>query len=216
MFYYLYEIKNLINNKIYVGVHKTTHIDDGYMGSGKVILRAIQKNGIENFIKTILETFENSEEMFAREKEVVTDEFLARPDTYNLRRGGSGGFDYLNKTGLNLTGKSYKSHRKAWDTFVNKNPDNLQDHRDRWSKIQPLGAIVRSLKYPDGTFLNRKHTDETKQKMRKSAVGKQQGDRNSQYGLMWITDGTESKKIKKDSPILAGWRKGRICPNLRL
>jgi len=44
MFYYLYEIKNLINNKIYVGVHKTNDLNDGYMGSGKVIRRAIKKS----------------------------------------------------------------------------------------------------------------------------------------------------------------------------
>lgn len=37
MFYYLYQITNLVNNKIYVGVHKTHKFDDGYMGSGKVI-----------------------------------------------------------------------------------------------------------------------------------------------------------------------------------
>ena len=51
--------------------------------------------------------------MFAREKEVVTDEFLARPDTYNLRRGGFGGFDYINKLGLNdRTGTIFSTEQK--------------------------------------------------------------------------------------------------------
>ena len=100
MFYYLYEIKNLINGKIYVGVHKTKNLDDGYMGSGKVICAAIAKYGIDNFTKTILEQFDNSTAMFAREKEVVTEEFLLREDVYNLRRGGTGGFDYIHATGI--------------------------------------------------------------------------------------------------------------------
>lgn len=56
MKYYLYQITNLVNNKIYVGVHKTTDMNDGYMGSGKVIRAAIEKYGAENFKKDILET----------------------------------------------------------------------------------------------------------------------------------------------------------------
>ena len=80
MFYYLYQITNIVNNKIYVGVHKTNDKSDGYMGSGKVIKRAIEKHGINNFQKVILETFENSEAMYAREKEIVTEEFLSRDD----------------------------------------------------------------------------------------------------------------------------------------
>jgi len=67
------------------------------MGSGKVIRAAIAKHGAHNFEKVILETFETSEAMYAREKEVVNEEFLLREDVYNLRRGGSGGFDFLNK-----------------------------------------------------------------------------------------------------------------------
>lgn len=113
MFYYLYEIRNNLNDKIYVGVHKTTDMDDGYMGSGKILLRAISKNGIENFTKTILETFATSEQMYAREKEVVTDEFLLREDVYNLRRGGTGGFDYINRSGITkFKGKQHSEETK--------------------------------------------------------------------------------------------------------
>lgn len=113
MHYYLYEIRNNIDGKIYIGVHKTKVLDDGYMGSGLIIKRAIEKHGVVNFTKTILETFETQEEMFAREKEIVTEEFLLREDTYNLRRGGYGGWDYLNKTGKNLrTGMIHSEESK--------------------------------------------------------------------------------------------------------
>ncbi len=43
MFYYLYEVRNNINGKIYVGVHKTRDLNDGYMGSGKVLNRSMGK-----------------------------------------------------------------------------------------------------------------------------------------------------------------------------
>ena len=113
MFYYMYEIKNHINGKIYVGVHKTKNINDGYMGSGKVILQAIDKYGVENFSKTILEYFDSEIEMFFREKEIVNDDFLLREDVYNLRKGGMGGFDYINSSGIcKFKGKTHSSEAK--------------------------------------------------------------------------------------------------------
>jgi len=51
MFYLLYEITNLINDKNYIGQHITKDINDGYMGSGHAITAAIKKYGRENFKK---------------------------------------------------------------------------------------------------------------------------------------------------------------------
>ncbi|XAO54378.1 homing endonuclease [Yersinia phage vB_YenM_P8] len=95
--YTVYQITNKINNKIYIGVHKTDNIDDKYMGTGKLILKAHKKYGIENFQKDILFVFdsinesENENLAFAKEADLVDQEFVNRPDTYNIDLGGRGG-----------------------------------------------------------------------------------------------------------------------------
>lgn len=51
--YIVYQITNLLNSKIYIGVNKISdpNIDDGYMGSSKYLANAIRKNGAHNFKK---------------------------------------------------------------------------------------------------------------------------------------------------------------------
>ena len=98
MFYTIYKITNTINKKYYVGKHQTSHLDDGYMGSGKLLKAAIKKYGIENFTKEILFVFDNEEEMNQKEKELV----ILSESSYNLCEGGKGGFSYVNAKGLNL------------------------------------------------------------------------------------------------------------------
>lgn len=92
MYYIIYELKNKINNKIYVGYHKTKNLSDGYMGSGKHIKRAIKKYGIDSFEKRILHFCSNEAEMKALESKIVNEEFIKREDTYNIKVGGHGGF----------------------------------------------------------------------------------------------------------------------------
>jgi len=91
MFYIIYKTTNLLDNKIYIGAHATKDINDGYMGSGKYLKRAMMKYGIENFQKEVLFVFTNKEDMFAKEAEIVSEDFITTANTYNIKPGGSGG-----------------------------------------------------------------------------------------------------------------------------
>jgi hypothetical protein len=199
MFYYLYQITNKVNGKIYVGVHKTRNLNDGYMGSGKIIKTAIEKYGIDNFEKVIQEAFENAEAMYAREKEIVTEEFLSRDHVYNLRRGGDGGFDFINK---NLTEKDRSILGKKGG-FANKHKwsdEILQRAREGWSKggKKTVEQIRTGKRKMHKSFLGKHHSDETKQKMsntireRKLGIG----EKNSQYGTRWAWVHNDEKVIK--------------------
>lgn len=68
MYGVIYKTTNLVNGKIYIGQHKTQIIDDGYIGSGKLIRLAIEKYGIENFVREILELVQSKEEADLKEE----------------------------------------------------------------------------------------------------------------------------------------------------
>ena len=62
-YYLIYKITNLVNCKMYIGKHQTDDIDDEYMGSGKILKRAISKYGVDCFRKEYLMLCESKEEM---------------------------------------------------------------------------------------------------------------------------------------------------------
>lgn len=192
-------------------------MDDGYMGSGKVIKRAIEKHGIDNFTKVILETFDNAEDMYAREKEVVTEEFLNREDVYNLRRGGHGGFEYINKKGLNVDIESQKQiNFYLKEEWQQKKLNGFNSYFSKFSYEDVSIEMKRRavLSYKNGRKSSFKELNKTKEFQLKRIkkfvdIGHAQGEKNSQYGTMWITNEIENKKIRKDETIPDGWRKGR-------
>lgn len=197
-YFYLYKITNILNGKYYIGVHKTKNLDDNYMGSGKYLQNAKKKYGIENFEKEILEYFDSVEEMYLREAEIVNEEFLKLEETYNLKLGGNGGWDYINKFVLK---KLFKN--KEWKEKFSK---IMSENNKKYPR-----KVSEKFKY---SFLCKKHSKETKEKIGKANAIHQLGEGNSQYGTCWIYSLIlkQCKKIKKEelgSYLELGWNQGR-------
>jgi len=212
MFYIIYKITNQIDGKFYVGSHKTKDLNDTYMGSGKYLQAAQKKYGIDNFVKEILHVFDNPDDMYAKEAEIVNEDFLVTQNTYNLKVGGFGGFDYINAnpqkylTEKRLSALMPRSEQlKRWKEKWENDPT----FRERQKEIGKMGSKAALEKYPNGIWFGRSHTDETKNKMKAAAVDRGKGETNSQFGTIWITNEKDNMKIPKDGPIPVGWRKGR-------
>lgn len=85
----IYEIKNKINGKVYIGQHSSNKLGS-YWGSGKLIKRAIEKYGIENFERIILENCSNKNQLNEREIYWIKEKDSINSG-YNLTEGGTGG-----------------------------------------------------------------------------------------------------------------------------
>ena len=203
MLYTTYKIINNLNGKIYIGCHQTKDIDDGYMGSGKLIKRAINKDGIENFTKEIIGTFDSVDQMFIEEQNLISK---LDPD-YNIHSGGNGGWNYVNETGKNNNTKT----KKQKEVIYKKISKKLTGRKPHPNSMRALIESHKN-KAPEDymTFLGKTHTEETKKKIGLANSKHQKGKGNSQYGTMWITDGTNNQKIKKTDTIPGGWNRGRI------
>ena len=203
-YYLVYKITNLINNKIYIGVHKTNNKNDSYMGSGKGIKTAIRKYGLSNFKKTIIRECSNSEEMFNLESELVTSKFVSKNYTYNQKIGGHGGFDHIDYTDPDMLEKWKASGRKS-QKLTKEKIARKRSEDPEYNKLY-LASMNK--------FAGKKHSQLTKEKIGKANSIKQKGSKNSQFGTCWIMNLSLklNKKIPKsdlDSFINFGWIKGR-------
>lgn len=93
-----YKTTNRVNGKVYYGIHNGTS-DDGYLGSGVAIQRAIEKYGAENFCREDLKQFDTEESAYEYEAHMVTEEVVNDPNTYNMTLGGRGGFSHIDNRG---------------------------------------------------------------------------------------------------------------------
>jgi hypothetical protein len=224
LYHYVYKITNKVNNKFYVGVHKTVDLNDGYFGSGKLIKRAIAKYGIDNFEKTIIYYATTEEEAYELEALIVDEDFISRKDTYNLNVGGQGGWYAANQT-------TSLEMRKAWGkksgklAVLNKtgiHDPAFNDIKDEWRKLaikaqKEKGVGIYDKKVQAKGVLGAL-SEESKIKRKNSLknIKHQQGSRNSQYGKMWIynIETHENTRINKEDEIPEGWAKGRKINSL--
>ena len=213
MFYIIYKTTNKINNKFYIGKHQTNDLNDGYLGSGTLLKRAIQKHGRQNFKKEVLFVFDNEQDMNSKEKELV----VVSEDTYNLCEGGQGGFGYINRNGLNI---DIDQQRKLNPNLMKKAIKNrdlvlgkLRKNKKWKEKYSLKMKEIMISRYQNGfkpTFLGKTHSEKSKKLIGEKNSIHQQGSNNSQFGTIWNTNGLENRKIKKEDIIPDGWNRGRI------
>ena len=113
MYYLIYKITNKLNGKIYIGQHMTEDLNDGYMGSGVAIRRAIKKYGEENFSKEVLCFCTDWDTMNSMEEAIVNEAFVSKPETYNMIIGGNNGYG-------TIAGNSNKGrkHTPEWNRKI--------------------------------------------------------------------------------------------------
>lgn len=142
--YIVYITINLCNGKFYIGVHKTNpEVFDGYIGCGiyrqnqatKDIAfhNAVKKYGYENFRRTIIKIFPDTEEgkkqAYELEKVLVNETLLKSKFVYNTSLGGAGSVDLKQcKTVymFDLKGEYLRSFRSTGEAALFLDPENFE------------------------------------------------------------------------------------------
>lgn len=99
MYYFIYKTTNIENGKYYYGAHSTNNLNDGYLGSGIALKKAIEKYGKEKFCREIVEFCDTKDEMYLKE-EIIVKIHYKKEECYNMNVGGKGGWNYVNSNGL--------------------------------------------------------------------------------------------------------------------
>lgn len=142
----IYKITNLINNKIYIG--KSIKNDPNYLGSGLLINRSIEKYGIKNFKKDIIEeSISTIDEL--NEKEKYWIKYFNSTDLnigYNIAYGGDGGdlitnnpnkehfLEYCKNRKGEKNGMFGKKHRPDSIKKMSENKKGQNKGRPTWNK----------------------------------------------------------------------------------
>ncbi len=84
-----------------------------------------------------------------------------------------------------------------------------KDNKDEQNPARVSEGLKRYYAENPPMFIGCKHSNKTKQLISIANAVAQLGERNSQFGTCWITDGKANKKIKRNDPLPSGWLYGR-------
>jgi len=185
----IYKATNLINNKSYIGQtqnslkqRKNEHINHAKSNRYSMIFhKAIRKYGNDNFKWEVLCECNDIDELNKMEKHHIKEHntFIDNGNGYNMTTGGDGytvSEETRKKMSRTRTGK--KASDKAIQSKMGKNNHmygkygkNNPNFGRKQSK-ETKSKISKSNKGRVGGFLNKLHSNETKQKMSEKKLGK--------------------------------------------
>ena len=196
---FVYKVTNKINDKSYVGYHITENSDDGYLGSGTYIKRAIKRYGTENFEREILEHC-SFDTVLDRETYWIKKLNTKNPNGYNFTDGGIGspGRVYSEETKRKIGAKS-KGRIPSEETRLKMSIAHKGKKLSKES-IQKRTESRKGLTY----------SEESKRKISESQK-KRLAKHNPCTGKMWINNNKRNKRIDPqdlDKFLNEGWNEG--------
>lgn len=200
---YIYKTTNTINNKIYIGQHKSKKKDNFYLGSGKIIKQAILKYGKDNFTNDILEWCDTQEDLDEKEKYYIK---LYKEEGYYLYNISDGGYGLSSELASKKAKERWRGipldarrehMRKAREVQkelrllglyktklcdecngpMNSHKRNCSLFNRTYTKCEECGAKHKHFKHCS-KFIKTKRTENTKIKMREIALNRDKEHKN--------------------------------------
>ena len=215
--HYVYVIVNKINLKLYFGSHSWDGegLDPDYYGSGKLIKRAVNKYGKDNFIVYPIQFYNTVEECRKAEEELLTKYDVANNIyCYNIKNASVGW------TSEDMKGKNNPLYGKRGKDSPLYGRHHTEETRNKMSEAQKgekhhyYGKHLSEehRKKLSQAHKGKKHTDETRKKLSESKKGKR-GKDAPMYGKHH-TDAARSKMIQSKkylmTPIVAIDKNGKV------
>lgn len=216
MFYTVYKTVNLINGKFYFGAHKTVNPNDDYLGSGVYIKRAVAKYGKENFRKEVLFVYLDPESAFGKEDELICCYRRLDPLCMNLRKGGSGGFDWINSKhdqswrvrAARKTNRSVALKKSSSANYAEMDKSRRAEHF-QYIRTETHRERARAL---GRSWSGRNHRLETRLAI-SAAARRRTGSKNNQFGTRWMNKEGIVQKVRAEKTqefLKQGWVFGRM------
>ncbi len=207
---FIYETTNLINGRKYIGL--CTRDDDNYIGSGKLLKRAVKKYGKENFERKTLATADSFDELLQLE-EYYIKKFNAvdSEEYYNLVEGGkAGNKELLSKYWSAMSDEERKTARKWNGHFMNNKFDGYDDPTWRENVSKGVKKAWDACTNEERKARGKKVSEKRKE------LGLAAGKNNPMYGrsavteknLKWYTNGVDNVYVTEGTEP-AGYHRGR-------
>lgn len=220
---YIYCTTNKINGKKYIGRHEASEFEpEKYIGSGTLLIRAINKYGRENFSCELIEACETVQSLADREKYWI--EFYDatnNPMYYNLSEGGLGSCgEVCSKIIKDLwkdpeyRQKHVEGSKRRWQDleYRQKHIDAFITNLHQWTDEERAAHSEKEKQSWKNPELLERHrqicknlwTDDKRQSQRE----RNQGSKNPSYGKTYMTDGQNNWIFSRPEDAPEGFHKG--------